>query len=333
MFRLRTIKFPLLPGPLLLVPGICLLGFSSPVKNHFQPKNIEITRISGLKDSLAKPISTSLPFSKVGNLIIVKAVVDSVQGNFILDTGAPGLILNLVYFRDYPVTIIADEQPTGMSSGATQVNRTSVKTFSLGDLNYMGWDADLVDLGHIENSKGIRILGLIGFDLLKQCEMVIDYEKSLIHIQKIGKHEKKNYKSRHLEEDPYYISLPITIKDNKIITETQMKGKKYHFVLDSGAETNIIDSRLPDKFLEEVNITGRLNIRGTGNSTVEALKGDLSQLKLGEESLENLPVLVANLERTCFSLNGCANGVLGFDFMPLKKLGFNFITRKMYLWK
>jgi hypothetical protein len=220
-----------------------------------------------------------------------------------------------------------------MTGGATLVNRTNVKAFSFGELKYDFTDADLVDLGHIENSKGLKILGLIGFDLIKQCEMVIDYGKSLIYLHRIGKTERKTYKSRHLEEDPSFTIIPIELKDNKIITETKMNGKKYHFVLDSGSETNIIDSRLPDKFLEQVNITGRLNIRGTGNSSVEALRGDLSNMTMGEETMENLPVLVANLERTCFSLNGCANGVLGFEFLPLKKLGFNFVTRKMYLWK
>ena len=307
--------------------AVGFLGFI-PSKLNNKPTNGEYG-LPGFSDS----ISTVIPFSKVGNLIIIKAVVDSMEGNFILDTGAPYLILNVVYFRDYPVTVLSDQEPTGMSSGATQVNRTNVKAFSLGELKYDFTDADLVDLGHIENSKGIKILGLIGFDLLKQCEMVIDYGKSLIYLHRIGRSEKKTYRSRHLADDTSFITMTIEIKDNKIITETKMNGKKYHFVLDSGAETNIIDSRLPDKFLEQVNITGRLNIRGTGNTTVEALRGDLNNLKMGNEILENLPVLVANLERTCFSLNGCANGVLGFEFLPMKKLGFNFVTRKMYLWK
>ncbi len=43
--------------------------------------------------------SGTIPFSKAGNLIVIQAMVDSITGNFILNTGAPGLILNATYFR------------------------------------------------------------------------------------------------------------------------------------------------------------------------------------------------------------------------------------------
>ncbi|HYH13741.1 MAG TPA: hypothetical protein VD794_00880, partial [Flavisolibacter sp.] len=42
--------------------------------------------------------SCVIPFTRVGNLILVKAHIDSIVGNFILDTGAPHLILNITYF-------------------------------------------------------------------------------------------------------------------------------------------------------------------------------------------------------------------------------------------
>jgi hypothetical protein len=45
-----------------------------------------------------------IPFTRAGNLIVVKAKVDTMEGNFILDTGSPHLVLNLTYFRDYPST-------------------------------------------------------------------------------------------------------------------------------------------------------------------------------------------------------------------------------------
>src|SRR5688572_17931465 len=45
--------------------------------------------------------STSvIPFNRAGNLIVVQARVDTTVGNFILDTGAPSLVLNITYFRD-----------------------------------------------------------------------------------------------------------------------------------------------------------------------------------------------------------------------------------------
>src|SRR5215207_700895 len=67
------------------------------------PANIHIYTL--LSDSS----SCIIPFNRVGNLIVIKAKVDTTEGNFILDTGAPHLVLNLTYFRDYPITTRADE--------------------------------------------------------------------------------------------------------------------------------------------------------------------------------------------------------------------------------
>src|SRR5688572_15324204 len=39
-----------------------------------------------------------IPFSRAGNLILIRARADTTEGSFILDTGAPGLILNMTYF-------------------------------------------------------------------------------------------------------------------------------------------------------------------------------------------------------------------------------------------
>ncbi|MEZ5173535.1 MAG: hypothetical protein R2850_08510 [Bacteroidia bacterium] len=43
--------------------------------------------------------SLTLPLKRAGNLILLEVMVDGVRGNFILDTGAPHLVLNTTYFR------------------------------------------------------------------------------------------------------------------------------------------------------------------------------------------------------------------------------------------
>ena len=286
-------------------------------------------------DLLLRDDSSSciIPFNRAGNLILIKATADTMEGNFILDTGSPYLVLNMVYFRNYPATASSDEYQTSVSGTSEAIMKTTVRNFSFGSLRYYWEKADLVDLGHIENSKGVKILGLIGLSLLQQCEVIIDYTKSLIYIHRIGKKETKTYKSEQLLDKSSYSTIPISIVNEKIIAKTEMEGKKLQFVLDSGSETNILDSRLSEKIFQHVDITGRLNIRGTGNSITEALQGNLKGMKMGTEDMGSIPVLITNLEKTCFSSGDCINGVLGLEFLPLQKIGFNFVTRKMYLWK
>jgi hypothetical protein len=70
--------------------------------------------------------SCIIPFSRAGNLIVVKAKADTIEGNFILDTGAPNLVLNIVYFRDYPITQSHDAEQTSITGSAPKTSKTTL---------------------------------------------------------------------------------------------------------------------------------------------------------------------------------------------------------------
>ncbi|WP_207431088.1 aspartyl protease family protein [Sabulibacter ruber] len=310
------------------------------VQNH---RSAFISTLSSRLPSIALPYffagsdSTSciIPFTRAGNLILIQATADTTAGNFILDTGAQNLVLNITYFRDYPKTKVSNAERTSVTGASPTVLKTVVRDFSFGTLRFFRAKADLVNLGHIENSKRVKILGLLGMELFRQCEMIIDYERSLIYLHQIGKKEATSYRGKMLQDTAAFHTMPIDLKDNRIIAHTEMAGKKVDFIIDSGAETNILDSRLPNKVFENVTVTGRVLVSGTGNRKIEALRGDLKNIKLGSQDIPSLPVLITSLENTCFSYNGCVNGVLGFDFLAANnnKIGFNFVRREMYIWK
>ncbi len=278
-------------------------------------------------------VSCIIPFTRVGNLIVVKAQADTTAGNFILDTGSPGLVLNLTYFRNYPTTLSTDGEQSGITGSSPYIIQTSVKSFSLGALNYYDQQADLTNLGSIENTKGIKILGLLGFDLFKNCEMIIDYEKGLIYLHRITKKEAATYQNQMLDDVAAYNTMPIDITDNRIIVRSEMSGKNLKFVIDCAAENNILDSRLPDKVFNNVDVIRRVLLSGIGGKKVEAVYGNVKTIKIGGENINNLPFLISNLEYTCFAQGGCIDGVLGFDYLSRHKIGFNFVKHKMYVWK
>ncbi len=274
-----------------------------------------------------------MPFSRAGNLILLKAIIDGVEGNFVLDSGCPSLVLNITYFRDYPRTSDADDDTKGITGAVANVEHTSIKDFKFGKKEEFNVLADLVNLGHIENAKGVKILGLIGMHFIDDCEMIIDYEKNLIYFHIIQKKEANTYKSKLLADTSKYNTIPFEVTDNRIIVKTQLGEKKLKLIIDCAAETNVLDSRLPNSVFDKLSVTGRVLLTGVGNKKIEALKGDLKDFKIGDKSINSLPFIVTNLEKTCFSYTGCVDGILGFDFLSLQKIGFNFVTHQMYLWK
>ena len=65
-----------------------------------------------------------LHFRRAGNLILIKAKADTTEGYFILDTGAPYLVLNMTYFRDYPASTELDGVQGGITGATSSLNPT-----------------------------------------------------------------------------------------------------------------------------------------------------------------------------------------------------------------
>ncbi len=316
------------------LPGFCATGH--PPAHAGIPNTPSINQISfpGMTVSgNADTVSFVLPFSRAGNLMLVRAKADSIEGNFILDTGCPGLVLNLTYFRNYPRTAEAQAENGGITGMNTPLEHTTIKSFAWGSMQQYNLQADLANLGTIENSKGVKILGLLGLQFFRNCEMIIDFEKSVIHFYMLGKKKIPGFQHPMLQDTAAYQVIPFEITENRIMVRTVMQGKKLRLLVDCAAEVNILDSRLPDKIFDQVAITERVMLTGVGNRKVEALKGNLADFMIGNRTVQNMQVLITNLEKTCFAHGGCVDGVLGFDFLSLQKIGFNIVTRKMYIWK
>ena len=301
------------------------------IQKEFSFVNI---KIQGLDPILkADTVSCTLDFTRAGKLILLKGRVDTTEGNFILDTGAPYLILNSTYFRNVERTYSHDETERGISGEGGLTQKTVIRRFRLGTFNYSQVEADMINLGHIENARGVKILGLLGVSLFKECEMVIDYETNQVHLRHIKKKEKKTYKNSMLNNPDAYSEHLFILRDNRILLQTTVAQKKMQFVVDYAAESNLIDSRLPGSVLDSVVISGRVLLSGTGTKKVDAITGAIFGLKVGKLAIDELPVIITSLENTCFSDDVCINGVLGYDFLSRYRLVFNFVTGKLYVFK
>lgn len=271
-----------------------------------------------------------IPFNLVGKLIVLQASADTTTGNFIFDTGSPGLVLNNTYFRDYPVQAVHGSASSGISGRGEATEQTSVAKFQLGPLHYFRSKADLLPLGHLEEARGIRILGLIGVAMFKECEIEIDYTRNEIRVRHIERKEVKTYRNDALADTTKYHAWPFELRDNRILLNTSIGMRKLIFTIDYAAETSVIDAGLPARVLDSVQIGGRVLLTGSGTRRVEALTGELTGLRIGNLEIPSLPVIVTPLENTCFGDMACIKGVLGFDYLSQGVIAINFRKRILY---
>lgn len=254
--------------------------------------------------------SLTIPLKRAGRLLLIEATVDGQQGNFVFDTGATGLVLNRTYFRDYQA--MNRETAHGITGQLGLVERIKVDRVGIGDLYYLNQVADMADLGHIENQRGAKILGLFGFDMIKAFEIEIDFVQSQLRLYRIDKKgDKLDAHSNRFAAD---CVLPIIGRKDVVIVKGEIGGEELRFCLDTGAETNALSSKADDQILEQVSITRRSTLRGAGSSGREVLFGTLNGLKVGDKQFSGLDVVITPLDHLSEVYGTSIDGMLGFSF-------------------
>jgi predicted aspartyl protease len=268
-----------------------------------------------------------LPIRRVQNLIVVEARINDMVGNFILDTGCPLLVLNKTYFRKgYE---IQDRVQASASSGQSQpVLRTNINHLNLRELYFQNVTADLSDLGHIENQRDIKILGLLGVGLFTSFEMVIDLHKSVVYLHRLDENGNVPVTEKviHTEE---LLNVPFQLMRNIITVEATVADKTLTFCVDTGAESNAISNLVSSKILSTFTVAKRMLMLGAGGTRTEVLLGTLEELTLGNKKFKNTHAIITKLEDLGNAYGRSIDGILGNNFLVKGIISINFVKKEM----
>jgi len=268
-----------------------------------------------------------IPLKRVNNLFLIEARIDSLEGNFIFDTGAPKLVLNKTYFRNWKLT--NGSTAYGIGGAGTQVFTKSIDSLIIRELYFTDVQADVVNLGHIETAKGIKILGLLGANLFTDMEMVIDERNSKLILYKLDKEGERIFMG---EVDTLIpdIEIPIELYNNIIFLGGEAGGKKLRFCFDSGAEINVLDNMVSNKVLNHFTLTNRAVLGGSSDQNVGVLRGELDFLIIDQDTLKNMPFVLTGLTNLETVYNTTLDGILGFPFLEKGLVIINTKKKKLY---
>jgi len=264
-----------------------------------------------------------IPLKRTGRLLLIEGEVDGKKGNFIFDTGAPYLVLNATYFREYDLR--NELYASGITGGQTAIMVTKVQKLAINKLWYDDVRADVAELGHIENARGTQILGLMGLNLFKSFIMEIDLSKGYL---KLIKCDKKGETSLSDKTD-YDVIHDLSFYDNTIFVKCEVAGKNLRFGIDTGAEINAVSSMSNKKVLETIKITGRSKLMGTGSESVEILFGSMKELFIGNVSLKNMQTIITQLDDMGEAYGVAIDGMLGYEFFSRGKVIINIPKKEL----
>jgi len=267
-----------------------------------------------------------IPFTLVGQLIMVEARVDTVSGNFIVDTGAERLVINKNHYepglQSLPVVSAGN---TGFVQSVVGRNIDSLKLELLVIKNLF---AHFLDLGHIELKKNTRIAGILGYDVFKDFELFIDFPERRIVLFRLDKQGNRIDQQTRWEVSAD--SLDFVLRKHLIHVGTEINHVKVKMILDSGAELNLIDRHVNRKVLDNFTIIKRVNLIGIGQREVEVLAGVLKDVHCGHQYEEKMNTLMTSLDAFNDGLGAQADGVLGYEFLKSRRTLINYKTHKIY---
>lgn len=175
-----------------------------------------------------------IKFQLIDGLIIIRASVNGVEGNYIYDTGSSHVILNQKCAE-------ADQL---LSAVGRELKAKAVDfiALNLGGRRIESQRALVSDLTFVELMINVPLAGLIGTDLLEQQSVMIDF--NLGEISFFERNQSPSFKSSSADA---FVSLPYEIvEENLVVVEIEFGGVKRKLAFDTGATHSVIHSEKPE---------------------------------------------------------------------------------------
>ncbi len=268
-----------------------------------------------------------VPFTLNGGLIIIKAKINDSIGNFVIDTGADGLVLNSKHFKG-----IQDDTRRyyGVSGRGTALTVSNNNAITVEQLDFQDITADVVDLSAIELKKDIKVLGLIGYDMLKEFEIMFNYRGRFISLSKVDD------KGNVIDPMPFILdkrdSLPFALANFIPVIEVRINGIIKYFGIDTGAEVNLMDLKKSKDIMTQFTPIRTIRLTGSDGRESEVLAGRLYRLVILENyRCASMATVLMNMDNLNSIYQSKLDGILGFEFLSPWLFSINYKKQKLYL--
>jgi hypothetical protein len=275
-------------------------------------------------------------FKHVGSLVILPISINgSPPLNFVLDTGSPfTVITNLEAINHFNLKKGKSIKISGLGKDKVELEAyLSYKNeMQIGNAHSPAIDIVLLfeqgfDLG---TRFGLPIYGIIGYDLLKDFVVEVDYIKDQITFYQ---HE-RFYSRKNLKK---FEEFPLTIRGKKPYIEIQTfledKPKTINLLIDTGSWESLWlfekpqeNIRVPEKYIEDY--------LGYGlNGEIHGKRSRIDHLKIGSYFIENPTTSFPDSLSVSNVSRNERNGTIGSEILQRFTTIYDFQNRKLFLKK
>ncbi|WP_115463045.1 pepsin/retropepsin-like aspartic protease family protein [Winogradskyella aurantiaca] len=273
--------------------------------------------------------TTRIPFKVIDQLIVVEADLLGRSGNFIIDTGSLNLILNQRHFMDRKTYELDGMDRSGVHASMDNVKQQVLNAFQMNAITVKSLNADVIDLSHFEDTKKMKLLGIIGYSVLKDFEVFIDLYLNQITLTKVDRHGERLTNKVYAEK--IIDSVDFKLKRHSILLNGFIGKRPAKFVLDTGAEYNQLNEKIDPSIKAFFYPTKTMKLSDASGKSKQVTTGKLYRVQLNESIYFGpMKTVLTNLRQMKQAFGTTADGVLGFEFFKQQRTIINYKKQQLY---
>jgi hypothetical protein len=283
--------------------------------------NMEVKSMSAQSDLTKSSQSViQVPFEMVEKLIVVEVELEGIKRKFILDTGSPKVVLNGKYFpSDSKGSFISNVK--GVNAQNINMYTKKVSKLDFYGISTKNSEMMVVDLSHLKADIGFEFYGLIGYEIIRDYDLIFDYEKKLLTL--IAPDHYETYKKTHLSKATLEV-VPMQQRGHIPVVETKVGDNLLKLGIDCEAEVDLLDASLYDQMQQQLSNLGTEELKGAQKNVEVVSKGVLNSLSIGQKQFSSTPTLFKDITHLNSSLDAKIDGLLGYPILSKQRTLISF---------
>lgn len=270
----------------------------------------------------------SVPFKKVGNLIMVEAELNGQKRNFIVDNGAPNLILNSAHLNEnQEESRINVSDAKGAGGTISDVDIQTVQSFDFAGISLVDQQVICMNISHLERALETEIHGLLGYEVYESYDILFDYaNQRIVFIQPEETHSflRNNLKKKKWDE------LPLVMNEHLPTIKAKIGSKSYDLAVDCGAEAGLFDKSLFEELSKNLNNISETVLLGADKNEQTTKAAFIKQMKIGKKVFHNSETTFSDISHLNEGYNVKLNGLIGYEVLSKQLTLLSFVNQKLF---
>ncbi len=260
-----------------------------------------------------------IDFELVNGIIIIPVELNGNNVKFILDTGAPMLVMNSQADSTGSNIVVGSAQ--GIGGSVQDMGFAHVSNFTWGGGSYQSFDTVSMDLSHLEAELGIKFVGLISKAELEPFETYFDYSNKKLKLYKLkdsGELEEPDKLSGWVSE------VKLTVMGHIACLKAKVGKKQMTMGLDTGAQACLLDDDFLAKYEKELKNVQTDTLRGADLNMITVKTGDIAMTTVNKLSFPDLTYAFSDISEINNAYGLKINGILGYPFLSKQPVSINY---------